>query len=158
MSMRMSSGIMLEGLPCTLVKFPSTARAGVTDWQPNQWHQHFQFTTFVTSKAQRFLAPGVSRLSMLPECRADWVPRAGVLKWFWTLCGIWVLSTFRYAHSSHHSFLFKVLLVCTDIRLPHPTISQVFISKADHGLFWWGSSHSEKFSHPLKWQNTHHVL
>lgn len=92
----------------------------VTNWQPNQWHQHFQFTTFVTSKAQSFLAPGVSRLRMLPECRADRVPHSGVSKWFWTPCGIWALSTFRYAHSSHHSFLFNVFSVCTDIRLPHP--------------------------------------
>lgn len=155
----MNPGIRLEGLPCTHVKFPSTRRAEVTDWQPNQWHQHFQFTNFATSKAQSSLASDVSRLrGMLPACRDDQVPHIGVWKWFWTPRGIWDLSTFRYGHSSHHSFLFKVLLVCTDIRLPHPAISQVFTSKADHDFFWSGSSHSEKFSHPLKWQNTHYVV
>jgi len=49
----MNPGVMLEGLPCTHVKFPSTARAGVTHRQPSRWHRHFQFTNPATSKGAK---------------------------------------------------------------------------------------------------------
>lgn len=130
---------MLEGLPCTLVKFPSTARAEVTNWQPNWWQQHF-----CNLKGTKLPRPRCVQIEGNAACMQSWLSSPHwsfkvVLNPTWHLG----FSTFRYAHSSQHSFLVKVLSVCTDIRLLYPKISQVFISKADHGLFWSGSSHSE---------------
>lgn len=153
LSTRMNPSFSLQGLPCTRVKCPSTARTGMTHQQLHQWHHNYQLTNFSTSKGTKAFCPGhVSTEVQRPILRAGHVPHSDLWKLLWTPCDIWVRSPLWCGHSSHHSLLLKMLWVCTGVKLALP-VTKLVTGEAGYCLLCSASSHSEICNHPLKWQN-----